>query len=224
MALYPQLASSWQINNLALRGFILEHISDEDFDSVESSVDAHDVYETLRKAHQHQGLHTQVYVIKEILDIRFTPSTTPYSHTLLKLEKLHDKFTKMGKMDKTKLQIIWTLNALNECQTFQSSINDLLENSSTTYADVKQRILREEEVAIRHGQYTPNSDNTALLTISNKNNRPICANCKHANHCTEFCISTGGAMAGKLLRHGRDVHLMWVKLSTGTLSNKGSGF
>ena len=202
-ALYPRSASSWQINNLALRGFILEHISDEDFDSVESSADAHDVYETLRKAHQHQGLHAQVHVIKEILDIRFTPSTIPYSRTLSKLEKLHDKFTKMGKMDETKLQIIWTLNALNECQTLQSSINDLLENSSTTYADVKRRILREEETAIRRGQYTPNSDNTALLTVSNRNNRPICANCKRANHRTEFCISTGGAMAGKSIEEAR---------------------
>ena len=136
-ALYPRSASSWQINNLALRGFILEHISDEDFDSVESSVYAHEVYETLCKTHQHQGLHAQVHVIKEILNISFTPSTTPYSRTLSKIEKLHDKFTKMGKMDENKLQIIWTLNALNDCPSLQTSINDLLENPSTTYADVK---------------------------------------------------------------------------------------
>ena len=94
--LYPQLASSWHINSLALLGFILEHISDEDFDSVESSVDTHDVYETLHRAHQHQGLHAQVHDIKEILDIRFTPSSTPYSCTLSKLEKLHNKLIKMG--------------------------------------------------------------------------------------------------------------------------------
>ena len=29
---------------------------------------------------------------------------------------------------------------------------------------------------------------------------------------------------GEVLRHGRDVHPTWVKLSTETLSNKGSGF
>ena len=202
-ALYPQSASSWQNNNLALRGFILEHISDEEFDSVESSVNAHDVYETLRKAHQHQGLHAQVHVIKEILDIHFTPSTTPYSRTLTKIEKLHDKFTKMGKMDESKLQIIWTLNALNDCHALQMSINDLLENSSTTYADVKRRILREEEVAIHRGQYTSNVENTALVAVTSKNNRPICANCKRANHRTEYCISTGGAMAGKTIDEAR---------------------
>lgn len=135
---------------------MLKHISDEDFDSVESSVDAHDVNETLRKTHQHQGLHAQVHVIKEILDIRFTPSTTLYSRTLSKIEKLHDKFAKMGKMDESKHQIIRTLNALNDCHTLQTSINNLLENSSTTYADIKRCILGEEEVTIRRGQYTPN--------------------------------------------------------------------
>ena len=197
--LYPQSASSWHINNLALRGFILKHISKEDSNSVESSVDTHDIYETLHNTHQHQGLHAQVHVIKEILDIRFTPSSTLYSRTLSKLEKLHNKFTKMGKMDESKLQIIWTLNALNDCQTLQTSINDLLENPSTTYTNVKRCMLREEEVAIHQGQYTPNANNTTLVTITGKNNRPICANCKHPNHCTEFCILVGGAMAGKTI-------------------------
>ena len=201
-AVYPRSASSWHINNLALRGFILEHISDEDFDSVESSINAHDVYEALRKTHQHQGLHAQVHVIKEILDIRFTPSTTPYSCTLSKIEKLHDKFTKMGKMDESKLQIIWTLNALNDCHALQTLINDLLESSSTTYADVKRRILREEEVAIRRGQYTPNVDNTALVATTGKNNKPICANCKRANHRTEYCISPGGGNGWQDHRRG----------------------
>ena len=106
-------------------------------------------------------------------------------------------------MDKSKLQIIWTLNTLNECQTLQTSINDLLENSSTTYANVKQRILQEEEVAIHQGQYTSNTKNTALIAVPGKNNRPICTNCKCANHCTEFCISAGGAMAGKTIEEAR---------------------
>ena len=30
-------------------------------------------------------------------------------------------------------------------------------------------------------------------------------------------------LGGRVLRHGRDVHPMWVKSLTGTLSNKGSG-
>ena len=201
--LYPQSALSWHINNLALRGFILKHISNKDFDSVESSVDSHNVYETLPKTHQHQGLHTQVHVIKEILDIPFTPSSTPYSCTLSKLEKLHNKFTKMGKMDESKLQIIWTLNTCNDYQTLQTSFNDLLENPSTTYTNVKRRILREEEVAICQGQYTPNADNTALVAVTGKNYRPICTNCKGPNHCTKFCILAGGAMASKTIEEAR---------------------
>ena len=106
-------------------------------------------------------------------------------------------------MDESKLQIIWTLNALNDCQTLQTSINDLLENASTTYTDVKQRILREEEIAIRRGQYTPNADNTDLVAVTGNNNRPLCANCKHANHRTKFCISVGGTMAGKTIEEAR---------------------
>lgn len=49
----------------------------------------------------------------------------------------------------------------------------------------------------------PNADNTALIAIMGKNNRPICANCKRANHHTEYCISAGGAMAGKTFEEAR---------------------
>ena len=37
-------------------------------------------------------------------------------------------------------------------------------------------------------------------------------------------IHKGVSFAAGLLHHGRDIHPTWVKLSTGTLSNKGSGF
>ena len=36
--------------------------------------------------------------------------------------------------------------------------------------------------------------------------------------------SEGHLQKTPLLRHGRDVHLTWVKLMTRTLSNKGLGF
>ena len=65
--LYPRAALSWENNNLALRGFILEHISDNDYDIIKLYDDTHQVYEKLRTVHKNQGLYTQIKTIKEAL-------------------------------------------------------------------------------------------------------------------------------------------------------------
>ena len=46
------------------------------------------------------------------------------------------------------------------------------------------------------------SDNTSLTAVSNKANKPawpVCSNCECPGHKAEFCIQSGGQMAGKTL-------------------------
>ena len=104
-ALYPKAAQGWENNNLALRGFILEHISDNDYDSVRRHDNSHTVYETLRGIHEKQGLYAQIKVIKEALNVRFVPRT-PLSRTMDQIVKLHARFIKMGPIDEDKLLMI----------------------------------------------------------------------------------------------------------------------
>ena len=200
--LHPKAAQNWRNNNCALRAFILEHISDHDYNNANIHTNVHTVYETLRKSHLFQGLQAQVNVFKEALDTQFAP-TTPLNWTLDQITKLHSKFTKMGKIDEDQLLIILILNALgNHYVQLQISINNMLQNSATTSVDVWNRIVREEQTIISHKKQAA-SDPTALAASASKNNRPVCTNCKCSTHHTKFCISPGGQMASNTIEEAR---------------------
>ena len=202
---HPTAAENWESNNRALRGFILEHVSNHDYSLASIYDDAHDVYTVLRKNHLLQGPHAQIDIMKELLELRFLPNINLVS-TLDDIDKLHDRYTKMGRMDDDKFKIILILNALGtHFQGLQRSITDMLDSPFITSADVKKRIVREQQLLIsREKQGHATNDNTALAAISNnKPTRSPCSNCKKTNHRTEFCIAPGGQMAGKTLDEAR---------------------
>jgi transposase InsO family protein len=202
---HPTAADNWESNNRALRGFILEHVSDHDYGLASIHDNAHDVYSALRKHHLLQGPHAQIDIMKELLEIRFLP-TVSLTRTLDEIDKLHERYTKMGKMDDDKFKIILILNALGtHFQRLQTSITDMLESPSINSADIKKRIVREEQLLIsreKHG-HTPAADNTALAAITNNKPKTPCSNCKRTNHRTECCIAPGGQMAGKTIEEAR---------------------
>ena len=201
--IYPQSALNWKRSNRALRGFILEHVSERDYEIVSPITNAHNLYETLRTTHQNQGIHAQIRVMKDALDTRFIPST-PLSQTLDKIKRLHKRFTGMGIMDDDKLLIIYIMNALGDhYRPLQSTINGMLENAMLTSQDVENQVLREEElISYRERDGNTPSENTALAAVT-KRERPICANCKRPGHRTEYCIAAGGQMAGKTIEEAR---------------------
>ena len=83
--LYAQSARNWKRSDRALRGFILEHISERDYETASVHPISHDLYVALRTVHQNQGIHAQVRIMKEALDTRFSPNV-PLSQTLDKLK------------------------------------------------------------------------------------------------------------------------------------------
>lgn len=107
----------------------------------------------------------------------------------------------MGKMDDDKLKIILIMNALsNNCKMLQTAVNEMLQNPLTTSVDIMNRILREEQLLIRNTGLT---ETTTLAATNTRSARPICANCKHPNHRSKFCIAPGGAMTGKTIDEAR---------------------
>src|SRR6266702_2634554 len=202
---HPKAALNWKSNNWALCMFILEHVSNVDFGIASRFNVSHEVYDALCNTHKNLGLHAQVHIIKEALDLCFSlTSPLNLSHTLDNINHLHDRFTKMGKMDDDKLKIILIINTLEQFPQSQSTINELLESSpSISSADIKNRILREEQLLLHREKLglsltSSGSNNTALATVANRT-RPICANCKCTNHHSEFCIAPGGSMARKTI-------------------------
>jgi hypothetical protein len=108
----------------------------------------------------------------------------------------------MGKIDPDKLLTILILNALGgHYSRLRTSINDLLQNPSTTSHEVQNRLIMEEQTILSHDKQ--GTDNTVLATVSGKPPRPVCTNCKCPTHCTEFCISAGGQMDGKTIDEAR---------------------
>jgi len=206
---HSKAALNWKSNDRALRAFILEHVSNVEYGIASQHTLAHDVYDALRKTHENLGIHAQVHLMKEVLDLRF--SLAPplnLRHTLDNIDRMHDRLTKMGKLDDDKFKILFIINALDSLPALQSTISELLQSSpSITSTDVKNRVIREEQLlAHRERLGLPLApglvDNTALAAVTNKP-RPICANCKRANHHTEFCIAPGGQMAGKSIEEAR---------------------
>jgi hypothetical protein len=115
--------------------------------------------------------------MKEALDIRV--SLTPpinISRTLDEIDRLHDRFTKMGQMDDDKLKMILIINTLDPLPQLQSTINELLQSSPhITSTDVKQRVLREEQLLIRREKMgiplgSGPLENSALAAVTGKSN------------------------------------------------------
>ena len=52
ITVHPVAAKNWTISDIALRGFILEHVSDHDYDTASIHPSSHGVYKALRDDHQ----------------------------------------------------------------------------------------------------------------------------------------------------------------------------
>ena len=197
--LHPTAAYNWATSDIALRGFILEHVSDHDYNIANIHDDSHGVYSTLRDSHQNQGPFAKIKLFKEILSTDFVPDI-PLTCTFDKIRKLHSRLIKMGRLGDDELLSMFVLNGLrNHFPRLQTSINDMMMNPSNSSTDVRARLLQEEQTNLTE----ISSENTAHAAISSKPPRPVCSNCKCPGHRADFCISPGGLMAGKTIEEAR---------------------
>ncbi len=151
---HPDEAAIWTKNDKALHAFLLQHISDLEWDFAAKFTTSHTVYEALRLSHENLGLHVQIHLLQQAMNTRFSDSV-PYSQTLSHIDRLHDRSIKMGKMDDDKLRIGLYINVLGHNPRFQSIINDMLDTPGITAADVRNKILRKEQFA-RYSQTQTN--------------------------------------------------------------------
>jgi hypothetical protein len=211
-AVHPGAARIWELNDRALRAFMLLNVSDADYDVASKFTVAHDVHDALRKNYENPSMRAQVDTMMEALGVRFSLlSPLNFAHTLQHIDRLYSRYTRMGNTYHDILKMALIFNALNTFPQLQSTIEEMLiSNPAATSADVENCVLREEQVLLRREKLglplIPGTrDNTALAAVANRatNSRPVCANCKRTNHRTEFCISPGGKMAGKRIDEAR---------------------
>jgi hypothetical protein len=67
MSIHPAAAYSWIVSDIALWVFMLEHVSDHDYDIASIQPNSHIVYKTLHNSHQNQGPIMKMKVLKEAL-------------------------------------------------------------------------------------------------------------------------------------------------------------
>lgn len=194
---HPVAANNWTISDIALRGFILEHISDHDYDTAIIHPTSHGVYKALRDSHQNLTPFEQLKVMKELFSIQFTPDV-PLTRTFDRISKLHARFIEiMDKLNDDQLLCLFILNAFEHYPGLQATVYHMMANPLTTSEDIKSRLLREEKM------FLDNGGSDSLAAVPSKSTRPICSNCERAGHHTRYCVAAGGAMAGRTIEEAR---------------------
>lgn len=107
--LHFEAACAWETSDVALRGFICQHISDHDYDIVGELPTAFEMYDALRNKHQKLGPYAKIKTIRAILDTVTPLHGTPYCQTFDEIAKLQSRYIKMGHL--TDDQLLCTSNS-----------------------------------------------------------------------------------------------------------------
>src|SRR6266849_2070817 len=104
----------------------------------------------------------------------------------------------MGPISDDQLHTIFLVNALNDnFEPLQSNIIGLANESNFTSKDVVRRLLQEDQLVRRHAeQNAPATSVSALAAQGQDRPRSLCTHCKKPGHLADFCIRSGGKMAG----------------------------
>ena len=194
----PEDACTWDTCDIALKGFILLHISNHDYKLAKPQPTAQLAYSVLRNKYQNEGAYAKIKIVRDMLDTLCLPSV-PKCWTFDHIVKLQSKFLKMGKLTDDQYLSIYVLNSMRiHFPRIQTSINDMLANPLTTSADIRKHLYQEDLI-----DSTEATTEAALTANSTKPPRPLCLNCKTLGHHVEYCIKPGGGMAGKTLLEAR---------------------
>ena len=194
----PEDACAWDTCDIALKGFILLHISNHDYELAEPQPTAQLAYSVLRDKYQNEGAYAKIKIVRDMLDTLSLPGV-PKCRTFDHIAKLQSKFLKMGKLTDDQYLSIYVLNSMRvHFPRIQTSINDMLANPLTTSADIRKRLYQEDLI-----DSTETTTEAALTANSTKPSCPLCSNCKNLGHRVEYCIKPGGGMAGKTLAEAR---------------------
>jgi hypothetical protein len=202
---FPAAHHIWTGNDKSLRAFILERITPEEYDIASPFGTAHATFDGLRQRHEKLGLHAQINLLRKALDVYYEPGT-PMLTTSKELRTLHDRITKMGKIDDDKLFTVLIINSLgrNYAQ-LQSSIHGMTDEPNFSSAVALKRIETEASLELRRAELTGQPSSIALSAspTTPKRNDVVCTNCKRRYHTVDFCVRSGGKMAGRSMEEAQ---------------------
>jgi gag-polypeptide of LTR copia-type len=202
-ATHPKAHHIWVSNDRSLKAFLLSHVSQRDYDNACTLSTAHEVFEELRKTHEKQGIHAKLVLMTQAMNTRFR-ADVPLSKTLDDVRALHKRIIQMGPISDDQLYTIFLVNALNDIEALQSNVIGLANDSNFTSKDVVRRLLQEDQLVRRRAeQNTPTTSVSILAAQGQGKPRSLCTHCKKPGHLADFCIKTGGKMAGRSIEEAR---------------------
>ncbi|KAF8486005.1 hypothetical protein DFH94DRAFT_164040 [Russula ochroleuca] len=203
---YPEAHWIWQQNDRSLRLFLLTHISSLDLTLVRNLPNSHEIFEALRKRHKSLEPFAQLALLKKALDVTFDFSTTPVSTTIAQLRDLHRRIIAMGELDGDRLLTIILINSLSDQFGHLLPAIQTISSAPDFSSKSIMRIIEGEAFLIRcraEQGFRPSTVNPTASAVNARQPKPPCSNCKRTNHSTEFCISSGGKMAGRSIYDAR---------------------
>lgn len=100
----------------------------EDYNTVALLPTAHDMYNALCERYEKQGLHTQLVLVKKVMDIQYN-SDTPLSKMAHELNTLHMQIFNMGPLEPDQVKSMFHINTLgNHYLNLQSHLMSLADN------------------------------------------------------------------------------------------------
>ena len=224
----PRAHWIWNGSDESLRSFILEYISNIDYEglgALAQNSSAHAVYVALKQQHEKLGLWAQLNFMKKALDVRFNCGAS-ISVVISKIRGLHNQIMAGGPMNMDQLLTAFLINTMDdEFPHLQSQMQAMTKEPNFSSNNIIVH-LQEEEATIKRQEEQGETALAAMATRSNSNHpsssrqQLYCTNCKQTNHSTDFCIRQEGKMAGKTIEEACTAqHLALGKLPKPTTSS-----
>jgi hypothetical protein len=129
----------------------------------------------------------------------------PLSKTINEYCALHKHVIQMGPINDDQLLAIWLINGLNDNPTFeniQSNIMSSADDPTFSSKMVIHCLIQQDDPVRRRAEQNPQTS-TILAAQGRGKPRSICTHCKKPEHLADFCIQSGGKMAGRSLDDAR---------------------
>ena len=203
----PDTYYIWMHNDDALCAFMLRHVLPADFDHTHSCTSTSQLYECLRVLHENQGVYAQISLLIKALDICLSYET-PLHDTLSELHSYYQCIIAMGKIKDDNIFAAILLHSMSgDFVHLQQSVQNMTHLLNFNSEMIAKRILDKDTLIRRWKELGQHANPNDPVTLTSQTvhiaqmwphaPRPFCMNCKKDNHTIDFCISTGGKMAGR---------------------------
>ncbi|HEV7735895.1 MAG TPA: hypothetical protein VGO47_00765, partial [Chlamydiales bacterium] len=201
----PRARTNWEDNDELATALITSTLEEHEMEYVDRGKGAKICFTEIKARHKSEGPIRQVQLLQEALTMICTHETPLPTTAELICAKI-DRAYEMGEITKDLFKCIALLGALRDYTHLRSIITRDLSMATVevpftstqlrTYLDQEQNMLNADNKPTGQGS------SMALVTRSQPP-QIICTNCKRNRHTAEYCIASGGGMAGKTIEESR---------------------